>query len=78
MMKKKSKKYRAVAVDKDKIYEVETALEQIVQKSTAKFDESIDVAVHLSVDTQQANQQVKGVVGPSPRFGKKCSSTRVC
>ena len=69
-MKKKSKKYRAVSVDKNKIYEVETALEQIVQKSTAKFDESIDVAVHLSVDTQQANQQVKGVVELPHGLGK--------
>lgn len=61
-MKKKSKQYRAFKFEKDKLYPVEEALRLFIQHKTAKFDESIDVAVLLGVDTQQSNQQVRGVV----------------
>ena len=61
-MKKRSKQYRAFKFEKGKLYPVEEALRLFVQQKTAKFDESIDVAVSLGVDTQQSNQQVRGVV----------------
>lgn len=61
-MKKKSKQYRAFKFEKDKLYPVEEALGLFVQYKTAQFDESIDIAVSLGVDTQQSNQQVRGVV----------------
>jgi len=61
-MSKKSKQYRAFKFEKDKLYPVEEALRLFVQHRTARFDESIDIAVSLGVDTQQSNQQVRGVV----------------
>ena len=61
-MKKKSKQYRAFKFEKGKLYPVEEALRLFVEHKTAKFDESIDIAVSLGVDTQQSNQQVRGVV----------------
>ena len=61
-MKKKSKQYRAFKFEQHKLYFVEEALRLFVQQKTAKFDESIDIAISLGVDTQQSNQQVRGVV----------------
>ena len=57
---KKSKKYRAFKFEQDKIYLVQEAFQLIIDNKTAQFDESIDVAVSLGVDTQQSNQQVRG------------------
>ena len=59
-MKKKSKQYRAFKFERDKIYPIQEALQLIMDHKTAKFDESVDVAVSLGVDTQQSNQQVRG------------------
>ncbi len=60
-MRKKSKKYRAFKFEQGKMYPFQEALQLIVDNKIAKFDESIDVAVSLGVDTQQSNQQVRGV-----------------
>ena len=70
-MNKKGKKYRALKYDKNQLYSIKDALKMILDHPTADFDESIDVAVHLSVDTQQANQQVKGMVELPNGLGKK-------
>ena len=61
-MKKKSKQYRAFKFEKDKLHPVESALRLLVENKTARFDESIDAAVSLGVDTQQSHQQVRGAV----------------
>ena len=70
-MNKKGKKYRAFEYTKDKLYPVKEALQMILDHPMASFDESIDMAVQLSVDTQQANQQVKGMVELPNGLGKK-------
>lgn len=69
-MAKRSKKYRAFRVDKEKSYSVEEALRLITEHPIAQFDESIDVALVLGVDTQQSNQQVRGVVSLPHGLGK--------
>ena len=67
---KKGKSYRAVGVEKEKYYSMEEAFRLITDKPVAKFDESIDLSVHLGVDTKQSNQQVRGVAELPHGLGK--------
>ena len=60
MKKKKGKKYKAFKFEEDKMYPIQEALQMLVENQTAKFDESIDIAISLGVDTQATNQQVRG------------------
>ncbi len=67
-MAKLSKRVRALAlkVDRDKVYAVGDALGLVKDCATAKFDESIDVAINLGVDAKKSDQVVRGsVVLPS-------------
>jgi large subunit ribosomal protein L1 len=41
-------------------YEIDAALALVKQFATAKFDESVDVAVKLGVDATKSDQQVRG------------------
>ena len=63
-MLKQGKKYQEVAklVEKDKLYDPEEAIALIKTMSTAKFDETVEVAVRLGVDPKHADQQVRGAV----------------
>jgi large subunit ribosomal protein L1 len=49
-------------VDRAKFYSVEEAVKVIKANATAKFDETIEVAMNLGVDPRHADQQVRGVV----------------
>lgn len=51
-----------VKVDRTKVYPVEAALTLVKETATAKFDESIDVAVNLGVDARKSDQMVRGSV----------------
>ncbi|WP_062240214.1 50S ribosomal protein L1 [Fictibacillus sp. FJAT-27399] len=63
-MAKKGKKYQEAAklVDRQKSYEASEAIELVKKTATAKFDESVEVAVRLGVDPKKADQQVRGAV----------------
>jgi large subunit ribosomal protein L1 len=63
-MPKFGKKYQEAQklVEKNKLYEAEEAVELAKKTATAKFDESIEVAVRLGVDPKHADQQVRGAV----------------
>jgi large subunit ribosomal protein L1 len=66
--KKMTKRLKAIAakVDRDKVYPVNEALTLIKEVATAKFNESIDVAVQLGIDGKKSDQVVRGsVVLPS-------------
>ena len=58
------KRYKAVAGTYDKTAEVDVAKAVSIVKTnaTAKFDETIEVAVNLGVDPRHADQMVRGVV----------------
>lgn len=58
------KKYRAARekVDRQRLYPAKEALEAVKSAAFAKFDESVDVAVHLGVDPRHADQIVRGTV----------------
>lgn len=49
-------------VDRDALYTVVNAVKALKQNANAKFDETIEIAMNLGVDTRHADQQVRGVV----------------
>lgn len=63
-MAKVSKRLAALkaSVDRNKLYSADEALALVKGAATAKFDESIDVAVNLGVDPRKSDQVVRGSV----------------
>jgi large subunit ribosomal protein L1 len=63
-MAKISKRLKALEskVDRLKLYPVDDALALVKECATAKFDESIDVAVQLGIDAKKSDQVVRGSV----------------
>lgn len=63
-MAKLTKRQKAFAgkVETTKLYSFDEALTLIKEAATAKFDESIDVAVQLGVDAKKSDQVVRGAV----------------
>lgn len=63
-MNKPSKRYRGIRgkVDSLKSYPVNDALTLVKDTATAKFNESIDIAVNLGVDSKKSDQSVRGSV----------------
>jgi len=49
-------------INPDASYSVEDAVNILKQNAKAKFDETIEIAMNLGVDTRHADQQVRGVV----------------
>ena len=49
-------------IDPKKIYSLEEAVKLVKERATAKFDETIEVALNLGVDPRHADQMVRGVV----------------
>jgi large subunit ribosomal protein L1 len=48
--------------DRNKLYSLKDASSLLKTVASAKFDESVDIAVRLGVDPRKANQMVRGVV----------------
>ncbi len=57
-------------VDAQKKYTVAETFKLVVETATAKFDESIDVAIRLGVDPKQGDQQVRGAIALPHGLGK--------
>ncbi|MEL6859920.1 MAG: 50S ribosomal protein L1 [Pseudomonadota bacterium] len=66
------KRYRAAAetVDVETQYGVTDAVKMVKANATAKFDETIEIAVNLGVDPKYADQMVRGVVSLPSGTGK--------
>lgn len=58
---KKAKMLRE-KLDNEKLYAVDEAIKTIKEYATAKFDETIEVAMNLGVDPRHADQMVRGMV----------------
>lgn len=58
---KRMKKVHA-SVDRDKLYSLEEAVQLLKKNATAKFDETVEVAVNLGIDARKAEQNVRGVL----------------
>jgi large subunit ribosomal protein L1 len=70
-MAKLSKRQKALtAVDREKFYGVDEALVLVKSNATAKFDETVEVALNLGVDPRHADQMVRGVVNLPKGTGK--------
>jgi large subunit ribosomal protein L1 len=67
---KRSKKARE-GIDRDAFYNVDKAVDLIKKGATAKFDETIEVALNLGVDPKQGDQNVRGIVQLPHGTGKK-------
>jgi large subunit ribosomal protein L1 len=63
-MARLTKKAKALQgkVDSTKLYPLDAALALVKECATAKFDESIDVAVQLGIDARKSDQVVRGAV----------------
>lgn len=63
-MSKRGKRYQEnfKLVDRHHLYQAVEAIELVKETATAKFDETIDLAVRLGVDPKHADQQVRGAV----------------
>jgi large subunit ribosomal protein L1 len=63
-MAKLTKRQKALEgkVDSTKLYLIDDAFKIVQQCATAKFDESIDVAVQLGIDAKKSDQVVRGAV----------------
>lgn len=63
-MAKLSKRIAALQakIDRTKLYPVTEAISLVKETATAKFDESIDVAVQLGIDPKKSDQLVRGSV----------------
>ena len=59
---KQTKRVQKRDVDRLRDYPVAEAIAAIKSNATAKFDESLEIAVNLGVDPRHADQQVRGVV----------------
>jgi large subunit ribosomal protein L1 len=66
----KKQKAQAGSVDREKFYTADEALALVKKNATAKFDETVEVALNLGVDPRHADQMVRGVVNLPKGTGK--------
>ena len=61
-MSSKGKRYQGVADKRDRqtFYNLDDALQMIKDTASAKFDESVDVAINLGVNAKKSDQSVRG------------------
>ena len=57
--------------DRDSIYNLEQAIEIVKKASSAKFDESVDLAINLNVDPRHAEQNIRVSTSLPKGTGKK-------
>ena len=57
-------------VDSTRLYQVDEAIGLVKSLATAKFDETIELAINLGVDPRHADQMVRGVVNLPKGTGK--------
>ena len=69
---KRSKAYRAAEekIDATQLYSPEQAVSLVKEGASAKFDETVDVAIRLGVDPRKADQMVRGTVNLPHGTGK--------
>lgn len=68
-----SKRFKAASakVDAAKTYTIDEAIAKVKDGATAKFVESVDIAVRLGVDPKKADQAIRGTVALPHGIGKE-------
>jgi len=71
-MARKGKRLTAARerIERDSAYDLAAAVDLIKGNATAKFDETIEIAINLGVDPRHADQMVRGVVALPHGTGK--------
>ena len=71
-----SKRMKALSskVDRDKLYLVDDGLKLVKETAKAKFDESVDAAINLGIDSKKSDQSIRGAIVLPSGTGK---TTRV-
>ena len=71
-MAKVGKRYRSIQekVQSGNIYKFEEACQIVASLASAKFDETVDLAIRLGVDPRKADQNVRGSIGLPNGLGK--------
>src|SRR5487761_2792395 len=49
-------------IERTKLYTLDDAVKMVKEKSSVKFDETVEIAINLGVDPRHADQMVRGVV----------------
>jgi large subunit ribosomal protein L1 len=70
---KHSKRYREQLskIDRYKLYSVEEAVKLLKETASAKFDETVEIAMRLGVDPRHADQMIRGTVALPNGTGKQ-------
>jgi len=63
-MARSSRRYKEITqkIDRNRLYSLTDALALVKETSTARFDESIDIAINLGIDVRKSDQVVRGAV----------------
>ncbi|CCQ74619.1 50S ribosomal protein L1 [Magnetospira sp. QH-2] len=71
-MAKKGKRLRSAAegLDRNQHYDLADAVKMVKERATAKFDETVEMAVCLGVDPRHADQMVRGMIALPNGTGK--------
>lgn len=72
-MAKIGKRFQAqlAKVEKEKLYDLESACKVVAETASAKFDETVDMAIRLGVDPRKADQAVRGSISLPHGLGKE-------
>jgi len=71
MKKSKNKKKLLESIDLTKIYEPLEAIKILKENSYVKFQETLEVAINLSIDTKKTDQNIRGILNLPKGTGKK-------
>ncbi len=77
---KRSKRYKELAekIDREKQYSLSEGIKLLKSNASAKFDESVEVAVNLGVDPKKSDQMVRGTVSFPHGIGKEIKVLVLC
>lgn len=80
MAQVRSKRYKAMTegFDRHLVYSVEEAIKILKEKANAKFDETVELAVKLDIDTKQSDQLVRGSFSLPNGTGKSVRVIAFC
>ncbi len=70
---KKSKNYKKLieTVNTSKVYEPIDAINILKENSYTKFEESLEIAINLGIDSNKTEQNIRGVINLPKGTGKK-------